>query len=206
MVGQYLCLHSTVWASSLLLRIGDKQSGGSNGPLDQRLISVEDWAVGYVLPGLFLNFLAAFQYCEGRQLSSVSFLLSPGVLGGGLGLCSETASKGMEGQMHLLGCNTKKMKRVPLKGTHVRQSVACCTRQQCSKGDWCKDAYILNTCTSIYIKDMLIIALVDLIWCSSLRHPGFVVMIFSSQPSSKRSKLKLLCCLSSLKLAKKLEW
>lgn len=102
--------------------------------------------------------------------------------------------------------NTKKMKAVPLKGTHLRQAVACCTRQQCSKGERCKDAYILNTCTSIYIKGMLIISLVDPIWCSSLRHPGFTVMIFSSQPSSKRSKLKLLCCLSSLKLAKKLEW
>lgn len=104
MVGQYLCLHSTVWASNLLLRIGNKQSGGSNGPPDQRLISVEDWAVGFVLPGLLLNFLAAFQYFEGRWPSSDSFLLPPGVLGGGLGLCCEIASKGMEGQMHLLGC------------------------------------------------------------------------------------------------------
>lgn len=50
------------------------------------MISVEDRAVGYVLPGLFLNFLAAFKYCEGRQLSSDSLLLPPGVLGGGLGL------------------------------------------------------------------------------------------------------------------------
>lgn len=50
------------------------------------MTSVEDRAVGYVLPGLFLKFLAAFKYCEGRQPSSDSLLLPPGVLGGGLGL------------------------------------------------------------------------------------------------------------------------
>lgn len=59
--------------------------------------------MGYVLSGLFPNFHVAFQYCE-RQLSSDRLLLPPGVLGGGLGLCCETASKGMEVHMHLLGC------------------------------------------------------------------------------------------------------
>lgn len=58
----------------------------------------------------------------------------------------------------------------------------------------------------MYIKDMLTVSFVYLIWDSALRHPGFTVMIFSSELSSKRSKLKQLCCLSSLKLAKKLEW
>ena len=40
----------------------------------------------YGLPGLFPHFLAMFKYCEGRQLTSGSLLLPPGVLGDGLGL------------------------------------------------------------------------------------------------------------------------
>lgn len=61
--------------------------GGSNGPPGlETLISVEDRDMDYVLPGLFPHFLAVFKYCEGRQLTSGSLLLPPGVLGGGLGL------------------------------------------------------------------------------------------------------------------------
>lgn len=61
--------------------------GGSNGPPGlETLISVEDRDMDYVLPGLFLHSLAVIKYCEGRQLTSGSLLLSPGVLGGGLGL------------------------------------------------------------------------------------------------------------------------
>jgi len=64
----------------------------------------------------------------------------------------------------------------------------------------------LNVIPGTCIKGVLTVGLASIPQYPSRRRPGFAAMIFSSEPSSERSKLKLLPCLRSLKLGEKLEW